>query len=78
MARITWGQLLERGDRALREVDAVTLGRVGQMRAARMGDPLTHRLQTFVKSCTVANPDLAHDRAILRRAITDRIAIAGT
>lgn len=77
-ARITCGQLLERGDQAMRDADPAALGRVGQLLAARMGDPLTHRLHVFVRSCAVAGADLAPEWTRLRRAITDRIAIGGT
>jgi hypothetical protein len=77
-ARITCGQLLERGDRAMRDADPVALGRVGQLLAGRMGDPLTHRLHVFVRSCAVAGADLAPAWGHLRREITDRMEIAGT
>ena len=75
--QLTCAALIERGDIALATRDATTLALVARQLAKHMGDPLTARLTRFAADC--AKPGV-HSRewTVLRRAVRDRIAIAGT
>lgn len=76
-ARLTCAALVERGDSALHDDDSSALARVARQLAKHMGDPLTGRLDQFARTCVQPG---AHGSEwnLLRRAICDRIAIAGT
>jgi hypothetical protein len=76
MSRITCAELLEQGDRALRECNEDEVIRVGKMLVARVGDPLAHRLRVFVAAGVHAKR--LEEWARLRTAIADRVATAGS
>jgi hypothetical protein len=73
MRHVTCAYLIERGDRAVHDGDSMTLARVGELLASRIGDPLAERLVRLARPGTHAR-----EWASLRRAICDRIEIAGT
>ena len=76
MNRITCAELLERGDRAIRECNEDEVIRVSKMLGARVGDPLAHRLRVFV--ATGLHAKRLEEWTRLRTAIEDRVATAGS
>ena len=73
MKHTTCAYLIERVDVAVHDGDVVMLARVGELLASRIGDPLANRMKRLARP----GGDL-REWAALRRAIRDRIEIAGT
>lgn len=78
MPRITCSELLARGDLALRQHDTTTLARVMRLLAPRVGDPLADRLHDLARACDCKPEDPMREWSVLREAIVDRLAIAGS
>jgi hypothetical protein len=78
MLVLTCGELLERGDIAVRDHDMRMLVRVALALSARIGDPISDQLRELARVCRRNARMSVHGWPVLRAAVADRIAIAGT
>jgi hypothetical protein len=78
MPTVTCAQLLERGDLAVRERDAVSLADIALALSKRVGDPLRDELRALASTCRRDAKTPVRAWRTIRAAVAARVAFAGT
>jgi hypothetical protein len=78
MARISCSDLLARGDLAIHTRDLDSLAHVATVLATRVSDPLGAHCLDLARECRRGSKHALRAWPLLRKAVADHVAIAGT